>query len=104
MAVQRVITALVGIPLIAVLLIFGNKYIVDIAFAIIAIIAMREYFNGFSKKTKPVREIRISSCNTNCLHTYSNKKSVFCNFNCFNTSFYGYNVYKSINDRYENIS
>jgi signal transduction histidine kinase len=48
---------LFGLPLVAVLLIFGNKYIVDVAFSIVAILAIEEYFHAFSKKANPVRWI-----------------------------------------------
>ena len=43
MDIKRVLTAAIGFPLVMLVLILGNKYIVDIAVAIIAIIAMYEY-------------------------------------------------------------
>ena len=43
MNVKRIMTALVGLPLVILLIIFGNKYIIDIALAIVSVIAMYEY-------------------------------------------------------------
>ncbi len=43
MDIKRVLTAVIGFPLVTILLIFGNKYIIDVVIAIIAIIAMYEY-------------------------------------------------------------
>ena len=56
MNVKRYTTAIIGIPIVALVLILGNIYIVDIAFGIIAILAIYEYFNAFkvSKKAQPV--------------------------------------------------
>ena len=59
MSFQRFITALIGFPLVVLLLIFGNAYIVSAVFSIIAIMAVREFFNAFSKKANPVKWIRI---------------------------------------------
>lgn len=52
MNVKRVLTALIGFPIVIVLLVFGNKYIIDIIMACIAIVAMYEYIKCVSKKTK----------------------------------------------------
>ena len=52
MNIKRVTTALIGFPLVALVLIFGNIYIVDIAFSIIAIMALYEYFHAFKSKEK----------------------------------------------------
>lgn len=57
MNTKRIISGLLGFPLIAALLIFGNVYVVDIAFAIFALIALNEYFNGFKGKAKPIVEV-----------------------------------------------
>ena len=57
MNLKRVLTGLIGFPIIAVIFIFGNKYIVDVLFAIVSLISIHEYFNAISKKYKPVRFI-----------------------------------------------
>lgn len=50
MDMKRILTAVIGFPLVMILLIFGNKYIVDSIVAIIAIIAMYEYTKCASNK------------------------------------------------------
>ena len=54
---KRILTALVGFPLVAILLIFGNKYVVDIAFSIVAIMCLNEYFKSFKDDNKNLRWI-----------------------------------------------
>lgn len=51
---KRLITTIVGIPLLFVVLIFGNKYIMDIIVAILALICIHEYMKCYSEKYKPV--------------------------------------------------
>lgn len=55
MNLTRIISAIIGFPLVALLLIFGNSYIIDIAFAVVAIISIYEYFNAFKDKYKTVQ-------------------------------------------------
>ena len=43
MDIKRLTSALLGFPLVVLVLIIGNKYIVDIALSIIAMIGMNEY-------------------------------------------------------------
>lgn len=62
MKIKRIITALLGFPLVAILLIFGDKYVVDIAFSIVAILAVKEILNAFSKKSNPVKWIAYLAC------------------------------------------
>lgn len=62
MDVKRITSGLLGFPLVLVILLIGNKFVVDIALAIIAILAMDEYFNAISKISKPVRWIGYVSC------------------------------------------
>ena len=57
MNIKRFLTGIVGFPIVMLFLIFGNKYMVDIAFAIIAIIAMSEYIKCVSPKVKVVQWI-----------------------------------------------
>jgi phosphatidate cytidylyltransferase len=54
MDIKRVISALIGMPLVVIILVFGNKYVVDITFAIVAIMSVYEYFNAFKGKANPV--------------------------------------------------
>lgn len=47
---KRIISALIGIPIAVIIIVFANTYIFDVAIAIIALIAMYEYFNSFDKE------------------------------------------------------
>ena len=62
MDIKRITSGLLGFPLVLIILIIGNKYIVDVALAMIAILSMNEYFNAISKVAKPVRWIGYLSC------------------------------------------
>lgn len=57
MNITRLISGLLGFILVAFVLIIANVYIVDIAFAIIAIMALHEYFNALKKKSNPIVEV-----------------------------------------------
>lgn len=59
---SRVISALILFPLVVVLFIFGNVYIIDAVFSIVALMAMNEYFNAFKEKAKPVKWLGYISC------------------------------------------
>ena len=62
MDIKRVTSALLGFPLVVIVLTLGNKYIVDIFLALVAMLGMQEYFNAVSKESKPVRWIGYLSC------------------------------------------
>lgn len=53
---KRLSSAILGLPMVIIVLLFGNKYLIDIAMAIVAIISLQEYFNAFSKY-KPIKWI-----------------------------------------------
>lgn len=59
---SRVISALILFPLVVVLFIFGNVYVIDAVFSIVALMAMNEYFNAFKEKAKPVKWLGYISC------------------------------------------
>lgn len=52
MDIKRILTSLIGFPIVMCVLIFGNKYIMDFIFAGIGIIAMYEYIKCASNKVK----------------------------------------------------
>ena len=54
MNAKRVVSSLIGFPLVAAVLIFGNQIVIDIAFSIVAIICLYEFYNAFKKDCKPV--------------------------------------------------
>ena len=62
MDIKRITSALLGFPLVVIILIFGNKYVVDICLALIAMLGMQEYFNAVSKDSKPVRWLGYLAC------------------------------------------
>lgn len=43
MNLTRVITGIVGFPIVALVLVFGNQILIDIAFSIIAIMSFHEF-------------------------------------------------------------
>ena len=55
MDIKRFTSAILGFPFVALILISGNKFIVDIAVAFFAMLGLHEYFNAVSKECKPVR-------------------------------------------------
>lgn len=56
MGIKRILSGIFGLPIIALLLVFGNKYILDVFLAVIAIISIHEYMNAMEKKDlKPVK-------------------------------------------------
>lgn len=55
MNIKRITTVLIGFPLVAIVLTLGDKYIVDIAFSIIAMLSLSEFYNAFKEKANPVK-------------------------------------------------
>lgn len=51
---KRLLTTLVGMPLLFIVLIFGNKYIVDVIVTVLALVSIHEYMKCYSEKYKPV--------------------------------------------------
>lgn len=62
MDIKRITSGLLGFPLVLLILLIGDKIIVDVALSIIALLAMNEYFNAVSKVSKPVRWLGYLSC------------------------------------------
>ena len=62
MNMKRITSGLLGFPIVVLILLIGNKNVVDVALAIIAAFAIDEYFNAISKVSKPVRWIGYLSC------------------------------------------
>lgn len=54
---KRVSSALLGLPLVIVVILFGNQVIIDIAMSLVAIISLNEYFNAFKEKYNPIQWI-----------------------------------------------
>ena len=63
MNIRRVLTGVIGFPIIAAILILSNTYVFDIIIALLAFIIMDEYCKSFSKKeSKPITWISYLSC------------------------------------------
>lgn len=62
MDIKRITSGLLGFPLVLAIFLIGNKYVVDVALAIIAIIGMNEYLNAITKVAKPVKWLAYLSC------------------------------------------
>ena len=61
MKIKRVLTALVGFPIVALLLIYGNKYIFSAICFLVAIISMHEYVKCVSTKINVLKWICYAS-------------------------------------------
>jgi len=59
MEFKRILSALLGFPLVLAILIFGNKYVVNISFVLVAILSLHEFFQAFRKVSKPIQYVRI---------------------------------------------
>ena len=62
MDIKRITSGLLGFPLVLIVLLIGNTIVVDIALAIIALLAMDEYFNAVKKVSNPVKWVGYLSC------------------------------------------
>ena len=57
MNIKRVLSGLILFPILALILIFGNKYLVDIFISIIAIMSLHEFYKAFKGKANPIQWI-----------------------------------------------
>jgi len=62
MKLKRILSGIIGMPIVALILIYGNIYVIDVLFALVALIAIHEYFNSFKEKYKPVKWLGYMSC------------------------------------------
>ena len=47
MNIKRFLSGIILFPVVALIIIFGNKYVVDIAIAIVAILSIHEFYKAF---------------------------------------------------------
>ena len=61
---KRILSSLIGLPLVITALVFVNTYIFDAIIAVIALISIHEYYNAFDKdgRLKSLRWIGYASC------------------------------------------
>lgn len=76
MKLQRILTGVIGLPIVALILIFGNKYIIDVLFAIVALISIHEYFSAIEKQYKPIKWLRVYYSNTNSIYTCNSNRNL----------------------------
>ena len=64
MNIKRVMTGVIGLPIVIIILIFGNQILIDVAFAVIAAMSFHEYSHAFksTNKAKPLTWIGYLSC------------------------------------------
>lgn len=62
MNAKRYITGLIGFPIVALVLILGNKYVIDVTFAIVAAISIYEYNSALKLQSKPIVWLGYVAC------------------------------------------
>lgn len=62
MKLKRILSGLIGFPIVALIFIYGNTYIIDAFISIISIVAMYEYLKCLSVDYKPVKWIAYVPC------------------------------------------
>ena len=55
MDLKRVLTTVLGLPIVALLFVLGNEYVIGVAVLIVSIISMYEYFEAVKKVAKPIQ-------------------------------------------------
>ena len=50
MSIKRILSGIILFPIFALILIFGNKYIVDVFISIVAIMSLHEFYKAFKEK------------------------------------------------------
>ena len=57
MDLKRVLSGIILFPIFAIILIFGNKYLVDVFISIVAIMSLHEFYKAFKGKANPIQWI-----------------------------------------------
>lgn len=52
MNIKRFLSGIILFPLVALIIIFGNKYVIDIAIAVVAILSIHEFYKAFHTSRK----------------------------------------------------
>lgn len=71
MNTKRILTILIGLPIVILVLVLGNKYLIDALMAVVAIVALNECFKCVSKEAKPIKWLRIFACIGNSIYSYN---------------------------------
>ena len=59
MNLKRILTSIIGLPLVILLIVFGTPQIISFAIMLIAVICMYEYFSVIKKICNPIEWARI---------------------------------------------
>lgn len=64
MNLKRIISGLIGLPIVVLIFLFGNKYVINVAITALAVISVYEYMHCFklSGKAHPIAWILYLSC------------------------------------------
>lgn len=62
MNMTRILTGVIGFPIVALFLVFGNVILIDVAFAIVAAMSLHEFYKSFKDKAKPVTWVGYLAC------------------------------------------
>lgn len=54
MNVKRILSGTILFPIFAIILIFGNKYVIDVLISIIAVLSIHEFYKAFKAKANPI--------------------------------------------------
>ena len=99
---KRFTSALMWFPLVLIILLIRNKYIVDICLAIIAYLALNEYFNAVSNVSNPVRWIGYLCCASIAIISSCANRMATNNSKYISTNFASIIICTSNSYRYEN--
>lgn len=70
MNIKRFLSGAILFPIFAVILIFGNKYVIDILVSIIAIMSLHEFYKAFKEKANPISWVGyIAAASIALIHT-----------------------------------
>ena len=64
--IKRVLTSVVGFPLVMLALILANEYVIDVMIAIVAVVALYEYYHAVGTKYQPIQWIGYISAASLC--------------------------------------
>lgn len=54
MNIKRYLSGFILFPIFAIIMVFGNTYVIDIAISIVAILCLHEFYKAFQGKAKPI--------------------------------------------------
>lgn len=55
MSIKRILSGIILFPIFAIILIFGNKYVVDVFISVVALMSLHEFYKAFTGKANPIR-------------------------------------------------